>query len=124
MVPMAEVVTFPDDQPLAELEQLVLSTGHTRIPMVEPDGTVSTYVHSKDLLHIAEGDWAQPPSAELCRPLLSVAAERKLEDVLFRMKQATTHVAAVREGDSMLGIVTMEDVLESLVGDILDESDA
>ena len=57
------------------------------------------------------------------RALLSVAADRKLEDVLFRMNQATTHVALVREGSRNVGLITLEDVLESLVGDILDESD-
>jgi CBS domain containing-hemolysin-like protein len=123
MVPLAQVVTAPAAQPLAGLEQLVVTTGHTRIPLVDDTGVMTTYIHSKDLFSVAPDQWEEAPGDELKRPLLSVSADRKLEDVLFRMNQATTHVAAVRDGETIVGIVTLEDVLESLVGDILDESD-
>ena len=124
MVPLAEVVTAPADLSLSGLEALVVDTGHTRIPLVETDGGISTYIHSKDLFSVAPDEWATPAATAIRRPLLSVGADRKLEDVLFRMKQVATHVAAVRDEEQIVGIVTLEDILESLVGDILDESDA
>lgn len=124
MVPLAQVATAPTDEPVSRLEQLVVSTGHSRIPLVEPDGDMAAYIYSKDLFGVDPEDWESPAAETLRRPLLSVAADRKLEDVLFRMNQATTHVATVRDGAAIIGIVTLEDILESLVGDILDESDA
>lgn len=123
MVPLAQVVTAPVDLPVSGIEQIVVGTGHSRIPLVEADGRIASYVHSKDLFRVPPEQWESPPAGDLRRPLLSVSGDRKLEDVLFRMNQATTHVAAVRDGEALLGIVTLEDVLESLVGDILDESD-
>jgi CBS domain containing-hemolysin-like protein len=122
MVPIDDVVTAGSADSLAEVEGIVLSSGHTRIPLVESDGSIADFIHSKDLFTVDL--WEQPAPDTMRRPLLSVAPDRKLEDVLFRMKQAKTHVAAVRDGDSLVGIITLEDVLESLVGDILDESDA
>lgn len=124
MVPLDEVITCTADQPLVVLEGLVVSSGHTRIPLVDPDGGISSYVHSKDLFALETATDQPRNAAALGRPLLSLGANRKLEDVLFRMKQSKTHVAAVREGEAIVGIVTLEDVLESLVGDILDESDS
>jgi CBS domain containing-hemolysin-like protein len=126
MVPAASVAWVPRTATAADVEQLVVRSGHSRLPVTDPGGLDEAlgFVHSKDLLTLGEGEMGRPLPLRLVRRMLVVPTDRSLEDLLLSMRRARVHVALVVEpGGSAAGLVTLEDLLEELVGDILDESD-
>ncbi len=126
MVPRASVAWVPATDTVAAIEHLVVDRGHSRV-LVTGAGGIDNYlgfVHSKDLLFIPEEqrEFSLPP--RLVRQLLKVDVELPLESVLMRMRSARVHVAVVLGADdTVVGILTLEDLLEELVGEILDETD-
>lgn len=122
MVPWDDVVVADRQATVAEVSELATRSGHTRIPLMSGQ-TVLGFVHAKDLLYVSNGALSQPVSRDLIRRMLVVAPDRMVSDVLFAMRRSQIHFALVREGDQEVGIITLEDVLESIVGDIIDESD-
>lgn len=125
LVPKDQVVWLPRSATPAEAEALVVSSGHTRL-LVGDSGMddVLGFLHAKDLLTI-EGDARHHPlPLRRVRRMLVVPAETSLEGALLAMQHARIHVALVGDPTGRtLGIVTLEDVIEELVGDIRDESD-
>jgi CBS domain containing-hemolysin-like protein len=124
MIRWDQAVTAARSSSVAELAALSASSGHSRIPLVTDDAVVG-FVHAKDLLSIDDpADLAAPVDRTLIRRMLVVSPDQALHDVLFAMRRAQIHVAAVRDTVvGRVGMVTLEDVLESIVGDILDETD-
>jgi CBS domain containing-hemolysin-like protein len=125
MVPRNGVVWLARSATPAEAEALVVSSGHTRL-LVAGDGVddVLGFVHAKDLLTVPAEVRQRPLPLGLVRRMLLVGQDALLDDALLAMQRARIHVAVVtdREGRTV-GIVTLEDVIEALVGDIRDESD-
>ena len=78
----------------------------------------------KDLLH-REKEIKKPGlTAEITREILIVSPESTLDDVLREMRETQIHFALVGQSDSQfVGVITLEDVLEAIVGEIVDESD-
>jgi CBS domain containing-hemolysin-like protein len=125
MVPRDEVVAVPQTATVREVEQLVVETGVSRVPVTGPDGIedVVGFVHSKDLLAATEAQRDRPLPVAMVRRVLVMPPDRSLEDALLSMRSSRVHLAIVRAGDATSGLVTLEDLLEALVGDILDETD-
>ncbi|MFN2488574.1 MAG: hemolysin family protein [Actinomycetota bacterium] len=125
MVPRTDVVAAPVTSPPAELERTVLDSGHSRIPLFASDvDHVAGFFHSKDLLHIGAEERMRPLQRSLIRPMLVVPESRKVQPLLLEMQQERKHFALViDEHGGTAGIVTMEDLLEELVGEIQDEYD-
>ncbi len=126
MIPWEQVVTVPQGATATEVEAVVHRTGHTRLPVVgrATGAGVVGFVHAKDLLRLNEGvrDRALPPG--LVRRLITVPPTTTLEELVARMRQLRTHVAVVvAPGSHPEGLVTLEDLLEELVGEISDETD-
>jgi CBS domain containing-hemolysin-like protein len=126
MVPRSDICSITGRTTLREAESLVVDSGHSRLLLEGAGGLddVRGFVHAKDLLMIEpeQADRAIPP--RLVRRMLVVPASRTLEDLLLSMRRARVHVALVTGSDGRTaGLVTLEDLLEELVGDILDESD-
>ena len=125
MVPPAEVVWLPRTATPAEAEELVVASGHTRL-VVAGDGVddLLGFVHAKDLLTLSGPARERPLPLGRVRNMLVVAPRTSLDDALLAMQKARVHVAVVTdEGGRTMGIATLEDVIEALVGDIRDESD-
>jgi CBS domain containing-hemolysin-like protein len=125
MVPRTDVVAVPRSTSVGEIEQLVADRGHTRIPVwgSAPDDILG-FVHAKDLLRLGTAARDEPVPLELIRKMLVVTPDRSVPDLMRLMRRARIHMALVKTLDAeVLGVVTLEDVLESLVGDIRDESD-
>jgi CBS domain containing-hemolysin-like protein len=125
MVPRDEVVWLPRAATPAEAEALVVSSGHTRLLVAgEEVDDVLGFVHAKDLLTMTGAARHRPLPLGRVRRMLVLAASTSLDEALLAMQQARLHVAVVADGEGRtLGIATLEDVIEALVGDIRDESD-
>ena len=129
MVPAAAMVSVPRTTSVREIEEIVATSGHSRIPMqgTRPDNIVG-FVHSKDLLRLGDLDNGashldQVP-LEMIRRMLIVGPDQSVRDLMFLMREHRCHAALVQTPDEqLLGMVTLEDVLEALVGDIRDETD-
>ena len=125
MVPADRLVSVPRGTSVARLEDVVASSGHTRVPVwgSEP-GDVLGFVHAKDLLRMPPEARDDPVPLELLRRMRVVSPSMSGRDLLLYMRRSRRHMALVRDDDGeMQGIVTLEDVLEALVGDIFDETD-
>ncbi len=125
LVPSDRVVWLPRSATPAEAEALVVSSGHTRL-LVAKSGMhdVLGFLHAKDLLTIDGEARHDPLPLRRVRQMLVVPANSSLDGALLAMQKARIHMALVSEASGRtLGIVTLEDVIEELVGDIRDESD-
>jgi putative hemolysin len=123
MVPRTEVVAYSVDTPPADLLKGVLEEGYTRVPIYE--GTIDRVLgvaHLKDLVELE-----RDPRSDLrriLRPVLQVPERKQILQLLTDMQNAFVHFAIVKDEFGVtLGIVTQEDILEELVGEIRDEFD-
>ena len=125
MVRRDDIVRVPTTATVAEVEGVAVETGHSRIVLHGRDlDEVLGFVHAKDLLSVAADARARPLPRSLVRRMLLVPTSRTLQELLLAMRRARIHVALVVDGEGRTaGVVTLEDVLESLVGDIRDEHD-
>lgn len=122
MVPRSEIVSIPRSFTAAEAESVVVSSGHSRLlvgDLDRPDG----FVHAKDLLAVEPKMMSLPLPARTMRRALVIPADLTLERLLLRMRQQRVHLAVVTQEGVTVGLITLEDILELLVGDIIDESD-
>ena len=119
------VDAVPTTTTVAELEQLFVRTGRSRVPVYERDANdLRGFVHAKDLISVPGAGRELPVPRQLIRRLLLVRETRPLGDVLFAMQRSRVHLAAVLDRDGRtMGIISLEDVLEALVGEIADETD-
>jgi CBS domain containing-hemolysin-like protein len=117
-----ELVSVPEDSTLAQLHAACASTGFSRFPVLDRAGNLTAYIHLKDVLEIPDGQADQPVHRKWLRPLLTVAPDQSLPDALATMQARGAHMARVvdPENGKVLGVATLEDVLEKLVGDIVD----
>jgi CBS domain containing-hemolysin-like protein len=125
MTERADLVAVPAEATVAEIEQVMFDSGFSRVPVLGADiDDVVGFVHAKDLLPLSTEAAARTLPADLVRDVLDVAPDVGLEDLLLMMRRERLHLAVVQDdaGDT-LGIVTLEDVVEELVGDIHDETD-
>jgi CBS domain containing-hemolysin-like protein len=125
LVPNEGVVWLPRSATPEEAEALVVSSGHTRL-LVAGTGVddVLGFVHAKDLLTVPERARDRPLPLRMVRRMLVLGELTSLDDALLAMQQARLHVAVIKDtAGHTLGIATLEDVIEALVGDIRDESD-
>src|SRR5580658_8854014 len=131
MVPRAEIVAVEENMPLPELVTLFRAGKHSRIPVFsetldDPTGLV----HVKDVMALLalrpDGDYRLEDSsiARIKRPVLFVPPSMRAVDLLLKMQTSHTHLALViDEYGGTDGLVSIEDVIEEIVGDIADEHD-
>ena len=126
MVPRIDLVAVPLDVTPARLEQIIVDTGHSRLPVYAEDlDHVVGFFHAKDLLKVRPNERERPLQQRLIRQMLVVPESRRLHPLLLDMRRQRKHFALViEEHGGTAGIVTLEDLLEELVGEIRDEYDA
>ncbi|MGH3947129.1 MAG: hemolysin family protein [Pseudonocardiaceae bacterium] len=126
MVPRRQVRVLRHGQPVEEAAGLAVSSGHHRLPLCDETGDLdraTQVVYALALLDALIGD-RRPELSELGRPLLRTSQEVLLDELLADMRGRRQHMALlVDEFGTAVGIVTIEDVLEQIVGDIRDEHD-
>ena len=99
---------------------------HTRFPLVEGDdpNSVIGYVNFKDIVSALQVNPKDPSLRGICRPIMKVRSEDSVAELLPRMIRQYQHVALVADAASaVVGLVSMEDIVETIVGDIYDEYD-
>jgi CBS domain containing-hemolysin-like protein len=122
LVPRTEVVFLDAALPLGEAARIAAASPHSRFPVYrDSHDEVIGFVHIRDLL-VAGGEAAD--LGELVRPVPYLPATRRVLPVLTEMRRAGHHLAIVMdEYGGTAGIVTLEDLVEELIGDIRDEYD-
>jgi CBS domain containing-hemolysin-like protein len=128
-VPRPDVVTLPADTPLRELVSVAAAESHTRYPIYEsgsPD-RIGGAVHVNDVLRAVESEGALDAditARDLMRDVLVVPENRLADDILEDFQEQETQMAIViDEWGSFEGIVTLEDIVEQIFGEIRDEFD-
>jgi CBS domain containing-hemolysin-like protein len=117
--PWSEVITVSEDVSPASLEVLATRTGRSRFPVVaRTSRRVLGFVHVKDALGYSGPERRAPISSALIRPLLAVSPNRTLAELLLAMRREGRHISLVTDGRTPLGIVTLDDVLNAVVGGI------
>lgn len=124
-IPRSRVVCFDANRSLEENLILARSTPHTRIPLVDGDlDHVLGVIHLKELLWALHEQDGQIVLRDLARPAFLVPEMRLIQDLLLDFQKEKQHLAlVVNEHGGVDGLVTLEDVLEELVGEIQDEFD-
>ena len=125
MVPRPDLVAMPASATAAEFEEMMVNTGHSRIPVHTGDlDDIIGFVHVKDLMGVRDEVRDRPISPDLIRETLYVPESAHIRSVLDEMRESRIHFAIViDEHGSTAGIITMEDIAEELVGEIRDEHD-
>ena len=125
MVPRIDVVAVRDDAPVEEVLDLIVSTGHSRLPIYA--GSIDNVVgvlHAKDVLRHLKGGQLSDPVRPLARPAFFVPEAKKVDELLEELQQRRVHMAlVVDEYGGTAGLITIEDLLEEIVGEIRDEYD-
>lgn len=126
MVPRIDVLALEANTVLPEAIQKITSQGHSRVPVYEESiDNITGILYAKDLLKI-KLDSAEPASIRLLlRPAYFVPEAKKVDELLREMQEKRVHLAVVvDEYGGMAGLVTLEDIVEEIVGEIRDEYDA
>lgn len=127
MVHRQSVITLSTEYSREEVLEVLKTSGHSRFPLTEGEGldTVTGVVLAKELLYwMQENDSAAIPWQSLSRELVSVPDGQPLERLLRTFQESRRHLAiVVNEYGEAQGIVTLEDVIEEIVGEIIDEQD-
>jgi CBS domain containing-hemolysin-like protein len=126
MVPRTEIIWIEQDKSVRQALALSLRTGFTRLPVIgESVDDIVGIVNIKDLVGaILEEGGSARPVAELMRSAEFVPDTKRLDDLLKEMQLSRNHMAiAVDEYGGTAGLLTIEDIIEEIVGEINDESD-
>jgi CBS domain containing-hemolysin-like protein len=120
------VVSVPGDATLSELRATVFEHGHTRYPVVDPEEEERPigYVDVKDILRAGETNTPESTAASIARDVPMVPETTQVDDLLSELQTRQRQLALViDEYGGLAGLVTIEDVVEVVVGEIRDEFD-
>jgi len=123
MTPRPDLVAIPASATLAELQQLLMDSKYSRVPVFENSlDEIIGIVHVHDLLGIPEGEASRRHAREIARPVLFVPETKFGSELLREMQQKKQQMAiAIDEYGNVAGLVTAEDLVEEIVGEIGDE---
>jgi len=123
MTPRVNVIAIPNNMAVTKVAKLFKEHGFSRLPVYQ--GSIDTIVgiiHVKDFYALCMLD--KKPLKDIIQPLVYVCESMRINDALKMLQEAKAHMAiVVDEHGGTSGIITMEDIIEELVGDIYDETD-
>lgn len=125
MAPRPDLVAAPTSALVSDIEHTMMATGHSRIPVYGDDlDDIRGFVHAKDLLTVDSSHHGDPLSPNLIRKVPIIPETMSIARVMEMMRETRTHIAmAIDEHGSTVGLITLEDIAEELVGEIRDEHD-
>jgi len=125
MVPRMDMLAFEVSTTLDDAIKAFTGTGHSRVPVYEQDiDNILGLLYAKDLLHVMENGRANDDMRELLRPAYFVPDTKKADALLTEMQTQRIHMAiVVDEYGGVAGLVTLEDIIEEIIGEIQDEYD-
>ena len=125
LVPRTEVEFLPAVMPLTEAAAIAVHARYSRFPVYQESyDDVIGFVHARDLLGAGEDDDEVRRVGEVCRPVKMLPTSKTVLSALSEMRRDRAHLAiVVDEYGGTAGIVTLEDLVEELIGDIQDEYD-
>jgi CBS domain containing-hemolysin-like protein len=126
MVPRPDVVWTEQDTPVDKVLRLALKSGYSRIPVLgESIDDIVGVAYLKDIVRAQAEDPEDTPLAHVMRPAVFVPDTKRIDYLLKEMQAARNHMAiVVDEYGGTAGVVTIEDILEEIVGEITDEYDS
>ena len=127
MIPRTDIDCVPDDMPLQEVARIIVRSGHSRIPVYKDTrDNIVGILHAKDVLSSLLEQGEDEPSVSLVmREPFFVPETKSIRTLLQEFRARKQHIAiALDEYGGTSGLITIEDVLEEIVGDIEDEHDA
>ncbi len=126
MVPRIDVAAVPVEMPMLDALDIILKAGHSRIPVFK--GSIDNVVgilYAKDLLRYLRDGRTDVPLSKILRAAYFIPESKKVDELLQELQQRKVHMAVVvDEYGGTAGVVTIEDLLEEIVGDIQDEYDS
>jgi CBS domain containing-hemolysin-like protein len=125
MTPKSEIISAPDSVSVQQVKELIEQHGFSRIPVYSgtPDHIIGM-LHAKDLLKYCFAEVPPPEVSKCLKPVYVVPEYHKIIDLLKEFQTRKTHLAMVAdEFGTIRGLITLEDVLEEIVGEITDEHD-
>jgi CBS domain containing-hemolysin-like protein len=125
MVPRIDISAIDEEATFDEAVEVVLKEGHSRTPLYrESIDHVTGVLYAKDLLRIIAAGGPRPRLRDIMRPALFVPESQSVDDLLHELQRRKVHMAIVLdEYGGTAGLVTIEDLLEEIVGEIQDEFD-
>lgn len=121
VLPLDDLTTVPRGATSAEVEEVCAATGYSRFPVVGEDRDLVGYLHVKDVLETTEERRQRPIDDKWIRPFAGVRPSDPLHDALETLQRRGAHLGqVVSDEGAVLGLVTLEDVIEELVGEIRD----
>jgi len=125
MVPRIDIVGLPLDASLDHIVDTIVGEGHSRIPVYEESvDNIVGILYAKDLLPYLKGEDNPPPVRTMVRAPLFVPESMLVDDLLHSLQRRKVHIAIVLdEYGGTAGLVTIEDLIEEIVGEIQDEYD-
>jgi putative hemolysin len=125
MVPRMDMLAFEVSTPLAEAANSFTRSGHSRVPVYEDEiDKIIGLLYAKDLLHVVLNGPKKESIRELLRPAYFVPDTKKADALLTEMQSQRIHMAiVVDEYGGVAGLVTLEDIIEEIIGEIQDEYD-
>jgi len=123
MTPRPKIVAIEASRSLEDLRELVIHEQYSRIPVYEQSiDHIVGFVHVRDMFELDEADRAGRKVIELVRPIRLVPETKPVNDLLREMQEAGAHMAIViDEYGNVAGLITMEDLVEEILGEIHDE---
>ena len=121
LVPWQSVTKIPQSSHHTEVLDLIRQERHTRMPVVDENDQPLGVLHAKEFIsevEITKLNWSQ-----LIRPIIRIQSDERILTALKLLQTHKSHMAIVYKKDQILGIVTLEDIFEEVVGDLYDEDD-
>jgi CBS domain containing-hemolysin-like protein len=113
------------DVPIEQIAHFVSHSGYSRFP-VDDDGKIIGYIHVNQIMRALNSDERERPVAEFASPIQTLSENTTVDHVFLSMKKSRSHLYLIHsenEPEDIIGLVTMEDVIEEILGEIEDETD-
>ncbi len=125
MTPREKMVCIEESEPLDAALDLINRSGHSRLPVYQKNlDNIVGMIYAKDLLKFKDYDLYRMKVFQILRPLLIVKAGREISSILKDLQQKKMNISVVVDNNmKVIGLVSIEDIMEELVGEIFDEYD-